>query len=218
MSMCPENVLFVERKVGFADGSALRTQPEQPEQKDHADMSDHQPELGLDAAKLTEITTLCDDLITALQNKGDKATAYDQAVLHVKAVKAANLGRLRELIARWKTEDGYTDAIGADLDILGGTDTVNPDAVKPEVVALVTAGHVQLRFKKFGADAVNLYQRKSGAVAWKFLARDTNSPYDDHSPLTTPGVPEIWEYQARAVISDAEVGQPSDIVTVTFGG
>ncbi len=69
-----------------------------------------------------------------------------------------------------------------------------------------------------GADAVNLYKRKAGETGWKFLARDTNSPYDDYAPLDKPGVPENWEYQALAVIGDDEAGQPSAIVKVTFGG
>ena len=36
--------------------------------------------------------------------------------------------------------------------------------------------------------------------------------------LAVPGTPEVREYQAYGVLSDAQIGQPSDIVTVTFGG
>jgi hypothetical protein len=53
---------------------------------------------------------------------------------------------------------------------------------------------------------------------WKFLSRDTNSPYNDHTPLTTPGVPEVREYQAYGVLNDVQIGLASDIVSVTFGG
>lgn len=41
---------------------------------------------------------------------------------------------------------------------------------------------------------------------------------DDHNPLALPGTPERREYQACDVLNDAQIGQPSDIVSVTFGG
>ena len=43
-------------------------------------------------------------------------------------------------------------------------------------------------------------------------------PFDDQTPLKTSGVPEVREYTAQGVIGDDEVGQPSDIVSVTFAG
>jgi len=32
------------------------------------------------------------------------------------------------------------------------------------------------------------------------------------------GTAEVREYQAYGVLNDQQIGQPSDIVTVTFGG
>jgi hypothetical protein len=55
-------------------------------------------------------------------------------------------------------------------------------------------------------------------IIWLTNLRDTNSPYNDHTPLTTPGVPEVREYQAYGVLNDVQTGQPSDIVSATFGG
>jgi hypothetical protein len=43
-------------------------------------------------------------------------------------------------------------------------------------------------------------------------------PFDDQTPLKVPGVPEQREYLARCVVGEDEVGHPSDIVQVTFGG
>ena len=162
--------------------------------------SKYPSELGLTPEKSTEVIALCEAVMAALTDKDDRSSAYDQAVLFARQIKAAKLGRLREIIGRWKTEDGYTDPVGADLGLLGGPDAVNPDDLKPEVVAVVLSDHVQLRFRKFGADAVNIYKRKRGEAAWKFLARDTNSPYDDFSPLAAPGVPETWVGTARCAV------------------
>jgi hypothetical protein len=95
---------------------------------------------------------------------------------------------------------------------------VDSQSLQPELTAAVQSDHVILHFKKWGADAVSLYKRKAGETEWKFLARDTNSPYDDYSPLEQSGVPENWECQAMSLLGDDEVGQPSAIVKVTFGG
>ena len=89
---------------------------------------------------------------------------------------------------------------------------------KAILTAEMFAGFVRLKFKKAGTDGVNIYHRKKRDATWHFLARDTKSPYDDHIVLVTPGQPEHWEYRAYGVIDDSEIGQPSDIVEVVFGG
>lgn len=67
-------------------------------------------------------------------------------------------------------------------------------------------------------DGLKFYWRLKGQTVWKPLSFDTNSPYDDYTPPVTPGVPEAREYQGFGVIADVQIGQPSDIVSVTFGG
>lgn len=43
-------------------------------------------------------------------------------------------------------------------------------------------------------------------------------PFEDETPLKTPGVFEEREYYAHGVINDEEVGKPSLIVSVRFAG
>ncbi len=64
---------------------------------------------------------------------------------------------------------------------------------------------------------MNIYARPTGTSQWQYLARDNNSPYDDERPLAN-GQPEMREYMAIGVVGDEEVGQPSDIISVVFGG
>ena len=77
---------------------------------------------------------------------------------------------------------------------------------------------VRIKFKKLGVDGINLYHRKKGTTSWLFLARATKNPFDDQIVLATAGQPEHWEYRAFGVIDDAEIGQPSDIVEMVYGG
>jgi len=121
-----------------------------------------------------------------------------------------SVGGLRGEIAKWKTDAGMTDTISTDLDIVGGGAAFNPDTYKQKLTAQVIGDHVQLKFPIGATDGINLYWRIKGQTAWKFLSRDTNSPYNDHTPLATPGVPEVREYQAFGVLNDEQIGQPSD--------
>src|SRR5438128_1052969 len=66
-------------------------------------------------------------------------------------------------------------------------------------------------------DGIHVYSRKKGETAWRFLDSARYSPFVDAAPAATPGIPEIREYRVVGVYKDQEVGQPSDIVSVTVG-
>ena len=111
-----------------------------------------------------------------------------------------------------------TDATVAALQIAGSDSGFNSETYKASITAEAFSGYVRIKFRKGQTDGVIIYVRLKGQTVWKFLARDTNSPNDDHTPLATPGVPEVREYQAFGVLNDEQIGQPTDIVSVTFGG
>ena len=75
-------------------------------------------------------------------------------------------------------------------------------------------GVVELDFDKSISDGVNLYSKRDGDADFIFLARDTASPYIDNRPLLVVGKPELREYKAVYVQSDAEIGLFSDEVVV----
>lgn len=126
-----------------------------------------------------------------------------------------SIGGLRMEINQWKANPAITDAMIAALQIDGSTSAFDAEGYKAVITAQTFAGYVRIKFKKMGADGINLYSRIKGQAAWKFVARDTNSPYDGHTPVTAPGTAEPREYQAFGVLSDEQIGQGSDIVSVT---
>ncbi len=73
---------------------------------------------------------------------------------------------------------------------------------------------VELVFDKSISDGVNIYAKRDGDADFVFLARDTASPYVDNRPLLVAGKPELREYKAVYVQSDAEIGLFSDEVVV----
>jgi len=174
--------------------------------------------LNITPARAAQIIAWCDALIAAINTVAQKKNEWLAASADKQTQMTTSIGGLRGEIAKWKTDAGMTDAISTDLDIVGGTVAFNPDTYKQKLTAQVIGDHVQLKFPIGATDGAIINWRIKGQVAWKFLSRDTNSPYNDHTPLATPGVPEVREYQAFGVLNDEQIGQPSDIVSVTFGG
>jgi hypothetical protein len=129
-----------------------------------------------------------------------------------------SLTGLRSYIAQWKVNPSMTPAIAAELQITGSSTPFNPDAYQASITAEAFSGYVRIKFKKGQTQGINLFSRLKGQSAWKFVSRDTNSPYDDHTPLAVAGQSEMREYQAFGMLHDQQIGLGSDIVSVTVAG
>lgn len=159
-----------------------------------------------------------DDYIQSIHKANTKKEEWSSAVAEKNDKGTDVLGKVRAMANLIKASSGYTEGIGQELGIIGGAKVINKDTYKPELKAVVIGGLVRISFKKRGTDGVNIYRRRKGEMTWQFLARDTASPYEDRIKLAVDGQPEHWEYRAYAVIKDDEIGQPSDVVEVVFGG
>jgi hypothetical protein len=140
-------------------------------------------QLEITPARLTTITGWCDTLLASMDAADQAKTVWLTASQNKQTQSATSLTGLRGEIAKWKVADGMTDAIATELQITGGSTPFDPENYQPQVTAQVFSGYVRFKFKKLGADGINLYYRLKGTMGWKFISRDTNSPYDDHTPL-----------------------------------
>lgn len=184
-----------------------------------AKIEGHGKTLGLSATRVKEVTARVDALIDSFEQKDRAAASYQAALAAHNDLESRIVNELRADIRELKANRLCSDAIKADLQISAGGDGGGSlSDARPSFTAEAQAGFVRLRFKKLGFDGVNVYTRRRGESAWRFLARDTNSPYDDHSALEQPGTPEVREYRLVGVVKDQEQGQPTDAVTVTFTG
>ncbi len=175
-------------------------------------------ELEITPARLATITGWCDSLLAAMDAAEQAKIAWLTASQTKQTQSATSLTGLRGEVAKWKVADGMTDAIAAELEITGGGTPFNPETYKPQFTADVFSGYVRFKFKKLGAGGIILNTRIKGTMGWKFVSRDSNSPYDDHTPLAVAGQSEVREYQAFGILGDEQIGLPSDIVTVVFAG
>ena len=174
--------------------------------------------LGITAARVTQIKAWCDALIDEINDTHTAKQGWLSAAAAKTTQETTSLGGLRGEIAQWKPNPNMTPAIEAALKIVGSGGGFDPNAFKADISCEAFSGYVRTKFKKGKSGGINLYSRLNGQSAWRFVSRDTNSPYDDHTPLAVPGTAEVREYQAFGVLSDHQIGQPSDIVSVTFGG
>lgn len=178
----------------------------------------HATVFGYDTDKVNAIVAWCDNTIAAIQQVEVKKNELKAAVNAKKAKDRTDLAALKSEISRQKLNENYTVAIGQELGIIGSNTSFDASNYKAVITVDITGGHVEIRFKKLGANGINLYHRKKGAPNWDFLARATKTPFIDVIQLSTPNQPEHWEYRAFGVKDDEEIGQPSDIVEIIFGG
>ncbi len=183
-----------------------------------ARLDTHVLALGILPAVRTAIHDKIEDLITAVDNYSQQKAVLKSLETIKSGEMNGTLAYIREQVTRWKTEPGYTEAIGQELKIIGTSTSLDPHTYKPKLAAEIKPGYILLTFVKAGVDAVNIYYRVKGNADWKFLARDTQSPYMDASPLASPTVPETREYMAIGVVGDEEFGLASDIVTAVYEG
>jgi hypothetical protein len=178
----------------------------------------HGPTLGLTTDEVNAAVKSCNDASTKITEIEQKKTEVQHLVAIKDEVKTSSLLIIRGFATRMKAHPAYTEALGYDLGIIAPSGAANVTINKSTLKAESLPGKVRISFTKKGFAGVNIYSRLEGAAKWTLLGRDNNSPYDDTRPLTNAGQPEKREYMAMGVIGDEEVGQPSDIVSVLFGG
>ena len=105
---------------------------------------------------------------------------------------------------------------GATLRIEPTGTPFDPATYKAEIFGALSPGPatVSCKFRKARNNiaGVAFSGRRKGAAAFVPLGRFTATPATFLIPLQTPGVPEEWDLQGRALIKDVEIGLPSDLV------
>jgi len=173
--------------------------------------------LGLTDEEIKLAENSCNETSARIAEIEQKKTELQQIVALKDDLKSDTLASIRGFVTRMKAHTAYTEAIGHDLGIIAPAPTATTKGSKTVLKADVLPGRVRLSFVKRNFSGVNIYTRPIGTAQWQYLARDNNSPYDDERPLAN-GQPEKREYMAIGVVGDEEVGDPSDIISVVFGG
>jgi hypothetical protein len=203
----------------------------------------HAPALGFTAADVTAVQNdaamleyLVSDLLPTYKTALQTRTTYKNLVKDgplgstggsVPAVPTQNappasvapgiVPRVRQLIQRIQAAPNYTEAIGRDLDIVGGNGAeTDPTTAKPTAKAVALANsEVRIEFVKGRFDGVVIESRRTGENDWSALGTDNYSPYLDSRPPLDTGKPEVREYRLRYLLRDESVGEWSDVISVS---
>ncbi len=174
--------------------------------------------LGLNAAQITELQSICSGIKTAIKANSDAQTAAQTAKTAKDQKISDGEKQLRAFIRTIKASSGYSDAVAKDFLIVGEESVFDASTYKPVIKAKVMPGRVVVDFVKSKLNGVNIYVRLKGQTSWTKLAYDSYSPYEDNRPLALANTPEHREYMAIGVMQDEEVTLQSDIIEAVYGG
>ena len=129
--------------------------------------------------------------------------------------------RIFDLVAEIKENDACTDAMCADLRLLGPEDGP-PDfaTLAPELTAGLSGGGVQIGWGWQGygryLDQCEIHVDRADGKGFVVLTFDTTPGYTDNHPH--PATLTQWKYRAIYRVDDAQAGQWSAVVAVNVGG
>lgn len=117
------------------------------------------------------------------------------------------------------SQRNYNKADGLDLMLeREAADELNLAEVSPVLkYTVLTNDSIDFDWKKTGFDMLELQYRKEGAALWQYADKSTEKIINFTPPLTTPGVPEKFEFRAIYLIKNQRVGQWSQIYVITVG-
>lgn len=134
------------------------------------------------------------------------------------AVAPGIFGRATAIANVIKSKSNYTVADGNDLGIEGAESGTIPGDIKLELkVRLVEGGKPEVMWKKLMMDGVELFVDR-GTGTFAFMAIDTVPNYIDTHALPASGQTAIWRYKGIYRKDDTQVGEWSDVVSVTVTG
>lgn len=174
--------------------------------------------LGMSAEEIAEQQRLAQLLIDEIANANAAEAARKKATEDKNAQKTSSLKSIRDNVSRIKTSPNCTDAINKDMQTGSSLVNFEPATYKAKLKLSVAGGRVIIAFIKAGVEGLNIYTRMKGETEWKFLGHATRTPYTDPRPLAKAGVAEIREYMAMGEYKDQEIGQASDVASISFGG
>lgn len=177
----------------------------------------HATTLGIPALEITATTTIIGAHRTSYSTMLTKKAESKSAGEDNKSKKKLAIDEIRRTAKGLKTRPGYTTAIGEELRIIGIDEDIPPTSDwKPTFKVKLDGGIVVVSFLKEYSDGVKIYSKRTGDADFVFLANDTYPPYNDTRPKLEATRPETREYMMYFIYDDEQVGQPSDIVSITI--
>jgi hypothetical protein len=134
------------------------------------------------------------------------------------AVLSGIIPRTSTLVAHLKTHKKFTTAIGQDLWVIGTSHVIDPTTWKPILNVQIIAGHPVIVWTKGKAGGIEIWVDRNDGNGFVLLAVNNEPNTTDPTPLPAPGTSATWKYKAIYRLHDAQVGQWSDVMSISVGG
>ena len=131
------------------------------------------------------------------------------------AVSSGIIPRFSALVAHLKSHKNYSSAIGLDLGLIGSSTVIDPTSWKPILTAQNKAGHPIIAWTKGAAAAIEMWVDRGEGAGFTFMTINTEPNTSDSQPL--PATSAVWKYKAIYRLHDEQVGQWSDVLSITVG-
>lgn len=131
------------------------------------------------------------------------------------AVPPGIIGRINTLVLRIRRAAGYTAAIGQALNIIPPVAVFNPADAIPEFTIRLDGGHPFLKWKKGVFDGMVVYVDRDDGNGFVQLVHTVKTGYLDVTALPANAFSVNWSYKIHGFIGDDEVGQFSEVITIT---
>lgn len=104
--------------------------------------------------------------------------------------------------------------MGQDLGIIPYTTVVNPNDMIPNLSIRLDARHPLMKWTKGTSDGVQLYVDRRDNNGFVALSKVFRNTYLDTASLPAAAFTATWDYKARYLIGDDEVGQFSPVLSI----
>ena len=134
--------------------------------------------------------------LPALPNIGTPPTPVNSGIFN----------RVTLLVARIKQHAAYTAAMGQDLGIVAPVVPFNPGTMQPNLSVRLESGYPKLKWTKGESDGLKIYVDRHDNAGFVLVKQTVKTSFLDTEPLPPNTYSVTWDYKAKYLIEDDEVG------------
>ncbi|MDD5572118.1 MAG: hypothetical protein PHD97_13285 [Bacteroidales bacterium] len=175
--------------------------------------------MGLTAAEVTAIINMITATRADINNVVVKKAELQSIIGNKDMRKILLLKAMRPSIQRMKNHPAYSDDDqGKKLGIVGASVAVDFSSMKPILNVKVTTGKPHLSWNKKIADGVIIYADRNDGHGFTRIATSILRRYVDTQTIPSNQMSVVWSYKIIYFKKDVEVGEFSDVVSVSVYG
>ncbi len=174
-------------------------------------------DLNLDANDVRNATFHLNNIVTTYDSSQSQQNLWQQSVANKDQAQEVGIPNLRMFFNNLKSRRDYNAGIGKILNIISQKSAeVDYDALKPEPKISKIADGVKITYKKGVATGAKIYCRRGNETEFSFVTMQDLNNYVDTRPNLNQAAAERREYYLIYFRKGKNIGQQSDIVSVSI--